>query len=109
MSRPARSPRSMRIVWWTLSARASGTTRKRTRRSTTPAIAASTWWRSFRMPNSRGVGEGLGERLPGWEKRLHAVIAAAGDRAYKLGEHDCFRVACLDVEALTGVDLWAEW
>lgn len=35
-----------------------------------------------------------------------AVIEAARDAPYELGEHDCLRVACRAVEALTGEDLW---
>lgn len=45
-------------------------------------------------------------RLEGWESRLAAVIETARHRPYVLGEHDCFRVACAAVEALTGVDHW---
>ena len=48
-------------------------------------------------------------RLEGWEQRLDALIEAARDRPYVLGEHDCFRVACAVIEALTGVDRWPEW
>jgi hypothetical protein len=49
------------------------------------------------------------ERLPGWEDRLFAAIEAARGRPYKLGEHDCFRLACATVEALTGVNPWEPW
>ena len=49
------------------------------------------------------------ERIEGWESRLAAVVADAALKPYALGEHDCFRVACCAVEALTGADLWAEW
>jgi hypothetical protein len=49
------------------------------------------------------------ERLPGWEDRFAAVIVEARSKAYRLGEHDCFRVACSVVEALVGVDLWQQW
>ena len=45
-------------------------------------------------------------RQDGWEGRLAAVIDDARRRPYVLGEHDCFRVACRVVEALTGVDRW---
>lgn len=48
-------------------------------------------------------------RLPGWEARLEAVLVAARATPYVLGEHDCFRVACRAVEALTGVDRWPEF
>ncbi len=48
-------------------------------------------------------------RLQGWEARLAGVIEDARTRPYVLGEHDCFRVACLSVQALTGVDRWAEF
>jgi hypothetical protein len=49
------------------------------------------------------------ERREGWEGRLAAVLEDARGRSYVLGEHDCFRLACAAVEALTGVDLWAAW
>jgi len=48
-------------------------------------------------------------RINGWERRLAGVIEAAQHVPYVLGTHDCFRVACRAVEALTGVDLWEEW
>lgn len=48
-------------------------------------------------------------RLEGWEGRLAAVLAAAQGHAYELGTHDCFRVACHAVEALTGIDRWPEF
>lgn len=48
-------------------------------------------------------------RLQGWESRLAAVIEHARAAPYCLGTHDCFRVACQAVEALTGVDLWRAW
>lgn len=47
------------------------------------------------------------ERLPGWEARLHAVVEDARRRPYALGVHDCFRVACEAMRALTGVDRWS--
>jgi hypothetical protein len=45
-------------------------------------------------------------RIEGWESRLHAVLETARAQPYVLGEHDCFRVACAVVEALTGVNRW---
>lgn len=45
-------------------------------------------------------------RLEGWEQRLLAIIEDARARPYVLGEHDCFRLACRVIEALTGVDRW---
>lgn len=48
-------------------------------------------------------------RQEGWESRLQTVIEDARDRAYVLGEHDCFRLACRCIEALTGVDRWPEF
>lgn len=45
-------------------------------------------------------------RTEGWEDRLLKVIEGARTRPYRLGEHDCLRVACQSVEALTGIDLW---
>ncbi len=49
------------------------------------------------------------DRLEGWERRVEDVIQAAESEPYVLGQHDCFKVACQAVEALTGVDLWSEW
>lgn len=48
-------------------------------------------------------------RLEGWESRLNAIIEEARERPYCLGEHDCFRVACRVIEALTGADRWPEF
>lgn len=48
-------------------------------------------------------------RLEGWESRLAEVIEWARHEPYVLGAHDCFRVACRAVEALTGADLWPQW
>lgn len=45
-------------------------------------------------------------RLPGWEARFNAVMEAARNQPYVLGQHDCFRLACRVVEALMGVDRW---
>lgn len=45
-------------------------------------------------------------RREGWETRLVDVIEQARHRPYQLGQHDCFRLACAVVEALTGVDKW---
>ena len=49
------------------------------------------------------------KRRQGWEGRLAAVIEAARSKPYVLGSHDCLRVACQAVEALTGADRWAEF
>jgi len=48
-------------------------------------------------------------RLAGWESRLSSVIESARRLPYVLGEHDCFRVACLAIEALTGIDHWPQF
>lgn len=48
-------------------------------------------------------------RLEGWELRLAEVLEAARGQPYALGGHDCFRLACAVVHALTGVDRWPEW
>ena len=48
-------------------------------------------------------------RLQGWETRLALLVEEARCRPYQLGEHDCFRMACRVVEALTGVDRWPEF
>lgn len=49
------------------------------------------------------------DRLPGWEHRLAVVLKAARNEPYELGRHDCFRVACAAVQALTGFDYWQWW
>jgi len=48
-------------------------------------------------------------RLDGWESRLNLVLADARTRPYILGEHDCFRVTCRVIQALTGVDRWPDF
>jgi len=48
-------------------------------------------------------------RLPGWESRLAALIETARSEPYELGRHDCFRLACASIEALTGIDHWPRW
>ena len=47
--------------------------------------------------------------MEGWESRLDAVIEQARHEPYEIGRHDCFRVACAVIEALTGVDRWPEF
>lgn len=51
----------------------------------------------------------MSERLDGWESRLAAVLEAARHRPYVLGKHDCFRLACAAIEALTGEDRWPQF
>ena len=48
-------------------------------------------------------------RNEGWESRLNEVIDAARGKPYQLGIHDCFKVSCQVIEALTGVDRWPEF
>lgn len=48
-------------------------------------------------------------RREGWEARLWEILAEAQARPYELGRHDCFRVACRVIEALSGVDRWPEF
>lgn len=48
-------------------------------------------------------------RIEGWESRLYRVIEAARNEPYELGRHDCFKVSCQVIEALTGVDRWPEF
>lgn len=48
-------------------------------------------------------------RLEGWEGRLASALAAAEACPYVLGSHDCLRVACAAVEALTGRDFWPQF
>ena len=46
-------------------------------------------------------------RLPDWEARFNDVVAQfLAPKPYQLGVHDCFRMACAVVEALTGEDRW---
>ncbi len=48
-------------------------------------------------------------RLAGWERGFYALIREASTWKYELGVRDCFRLACADVAALTGVDRWPEF
>ena len=48
-------------------------------------------------------------RQEGWEARLAAVVEAARATPYKLGEHDCVRLAMAAVRALTGHDAWPQF
>lgn len=48
-------------------------------------------------------------RREGWESRLQALLEDARHTPYTLGVHDCFRLTCRVVEALTGVDRWPEF
>lgn len=48
-------------------------------------------------------------RLEGWESRLALLVEEARHAPYELGVHDCFRMACRVVEALTGIDRWPEF
>jgi hypothetical protein len=41
--------------------------------------------------------------------KVLAVLQLAQARPYQLGVHDCFRVACQVVQALTGVDRWPQF
>lgn len=49
------------------------------------------------------------ERTEGWETRLAAALERFHARPYRLGENDCFRLACAVLEALTGQDRWPEF
>jgi hypothetical protein len=42
------------------------------------------------------------QRLPDWEERLAAALAAALDQPFELGVHDCGSFACDVAEAITG-------
>lgn len=48
-------------------------------------------------------------RLEGWEGRLAAALEAVRARPYRIGESDCFRLACAVLEALTGTQRWPEF
>lgn len=45
-------------------------------------------------------------RADGWPERFADVVAAAQDRPYELGVHDCLRFSCACIEAVTGHDFW---
>lgn len=46
------------------------------------------------------------QRRADWPERLAAVLEAARHQPYELGQHDCLRVTCQAIEAMTGADLW---
>ena len=46
------------------------------------------------------------QRRNDWPERLVAVVEAIRHQPYLLGEHDCLRLACAAVEAMTGTDFW---
>lgn len=48
-------------------------------------------------------------RLPDWHPRLASYLAQVMRRAFRPGSHDCVLFAAGAVEALTGVDLAAEF
>ena len=48
-------------------------------------------------------------RRTDWPERLATVIESARQQTYVLGRHDCLRVACAAVDALTGVDHWPKF
>lgn len=48
-------------------------------------------------------------RLPDWEARLSAYVAAVRDRPFEWGEHDCSLFAASSAEAMTGTDLAAAY
>lgn len=48
-------------------------------------------------------------RTHGWRGRLFAYLAEAQRRPFEYGVHDCTLFACGAVEAITGVDLGAEY
>ena len=41
-----------------------------------------------------------------WPEQLAAAVAAAQDRPYQIGTHDCLRFSCQCIAAMTGVDFW---
>lgn len=46
-------------------------------------------------------------RLPDWEQRLHALVAANFNRPHAYGSWDCMLLAAAVIEAVTGEDLGA--
>lgn len=48
-------------------------------------------------------------RCEGWESRLYEILEDARSEPYELGRHDCFRMVCRVVEALTGADRWPQF
>src|SRR6266508_3556525 len=102
----------MRTAWPRSTCRASGAIPRPTKRCAIPPIRASSMWRRSRMHSSSCLEAATVQtsgRLPGWEDRLAEAIAAARAKPYVLGEHDCFRLACAVVRALTGEDRWPQW
>jgi cell wall-associated NlpC family hydrolase len=45
-------------------------------------------------------------RLHDWPERLAAVVAAAQQQPYELGQHDCLRFTCQCIATMTAVDFW---
>lgn len=52
-------------------------------------------------PTVAGAGA---SRLPGWDTRLHELIAANMDRPHEPGQWDCLLFPAASVEAVTGAD-----
>ena len=48
-------------------------------------------------------------RFDDWEARLHDFIAANCDRPFEWGQHDCILMAAAAVEAMTSVDVAAQY
>jgi len=57
-------------------------------------------------PSPEGEFQARKARRTDWPERLVAVMEAARNKPYVLGTHDCLRLACSAVEALSGVDFW---
>ena len=45
-------------------------------------------------------------RREDWPERLAGQVASAQAVPYQLGTHDCWRMVCACIDAMTGVDLW---
>lgn len=48
-------------------------------------------------------------RLPDWRPRLSTYLTATGARSFRPGSHDCALFVAGAVEAMTGVDVAAQW
>lgn len=49
------------------------------------------------------------QRLPNWEERLSAYIQSVYTRPFRFGQHDCILFSASAAEAMTGVDIAADF
>jgi len=48
-------------------------------------------------------------RLENWPEKLAEQIALAQNTPYQIGVHDCLRLSCKVIEAMTGKDYWPQF